>query len=404
MTSALRRRAGGALEVLVLASLTVLPQLLGGRGRLNADTKQYLYLDPGDLMARARVLWDARVGGGTVTHQALGYLWPMGPYYWATEQLGVPPWAAQRIWIGGIQLVAALGALVLLRHLGVPRHARLAGAVLYGLSPFVLGHVTGQSGLLLPFAALGWLVWTMALAIERGGWRWPAAFALVVTSCASLNGSSVFFVVLAATLWVPFAVWRFGHATPSQGLGALVRTGGLGQVRSLRASLGFPAPYDPAARLWAPELGGGALLDLGVYTVDLARLLLGEPDDVRATGSRAPNGVDAESSVVLRFPSGAHALLEQSLVTRMPTTAVLTGSRGWAELGPSFYAPTRLVVQVDDAEPETTEIADRRAGFVGELEEVVRCLRAGRPESEVLPLADSVATARVLDTAMRQVR
>lgn len=184
----------------------------------------------------------------------------------------------------------------------------------------------------------------------------------------------------------------------------LVRAGGLGDVRSLRASLGFPAPYEPTARLWAPELGGGALLDLGVYTVDLARLLLGEPEDVRATGSRAPTGVDAESSVVLRFPTGAHALLEQSLLTRMPTTAVLTGSRGWAELGPSFYAPTRLVVQVDDAEPETTELPDRRAGFVGELEEVVRCLRAGRRESDVLPLAESIATARVLDTAMRQVR
>jgi arabinofuranan 3-O-arabinosyltransferase len=227
MTERIRRRLHAALDVAVLASLTVLPQLLGGRARLNADTKQYLYLDPADLMERARHLWDARVGGGTVTHQAIGYLWPMGPYYWVTDQIGLPSWAAQRLWIGGIQLVAALGALVLFRHLGAGRAARLAGAALYGLSPFVLGHVTGQSGLLLPFAALGWLVWAMAKAVERGGWRWPAVFALIVTSCASLNGSSVFFVVLAATLWVPFAVWSFGHATWRQGAAALLRTGGL---------------------------------------------------------------------------------------------------------------------------------------------------------------------------------
>lgn len=216
-----------ALDVAILASITLLPQLLGGRGRLNADTKQYLYLDPGDLLERARHLWDPAVGGGTVTHQAIGYLWPMGPYYWVTDQVGIPSWAAQRLWIGGIQLVAALGVLILFRHLGAGRVARLAGAALYGLSPFVLGHVTGQSGLLLPFAALGWLVWAMAHAVARGGWRWPAVFALIVTSCASLNGSSVFFVVLAATMWVPFAVWSFGHATPLQGAWTLVRTSAL---------------------------------------------------------------------------------------------------------------------------------------------------------------------------------
>lgn len=185
-------------------------------------------------------------------------------------------------------------------------------------------------------------------------------------------------------------------------LAALVRHGGLGEVRSLQASIGFPAPYDPAGRLWAPELGGGALLDLGVYTVDLARSMLGDPAGLTARGSLAGTGVDAESSLLLTFDSGAHAVLSHSLLTRMPTTAVLLGSRGWAELSPSFYAPTRLVVQVGDAEPEAHEIADRRAGFVGELEEVARCLREGRTQSEVVPLSETVATMRVLDQARRQ--
>lgn len=182
----------------------------------------------------------------------------------------------------------------------------------------------------------------------------------------------------------------------------LVRDGELGEPRSLHASIGFPAPPDPAGRLWAPALGGGALLDIGVYTVDLARLLLGEVVDVRARGSLSPTGVDAESSLVLTAAGGATALLDQSLVARMPTTAVLSCSRGWAELSASFYAPTRLVVQVGDREPEVHEIPDRRAGFVGELEEVVQCLQEGRTESEVLPLAETVATMRVLDRARRQ--
>jgi predicted dehydrogenase len=188
-----------------------------------------------------------------------------------------------------------------------------------------------------------------------------------------------------------------------QRLVALTRDGALGDLRSLHASIGFPAPYDPAGRLWSPELGGGALLDLGVYTVDLARLLLGHPVSVQARGSLAGTGVDAESTVSLSFGSGAVAVLDQSLLSRMPTTAVLFGQRGWASLDASFYAPTRLVVQTGDDEPVVHEIPDRRAGFVGELEEVARCVAAGLTESEVAPLAETVSTMRVLDEARRQV-
>lgn len=260
-----------ALDVAILAMITVVPQLLGGRSRVNADTKQYLYLDPGDLLDRARLLWDARVGGGAVTHQAIGYLWPMGPYYWLTDQADIPSWAAQRLWIGGVQLTAALGALVLFRHLASRHHAQVAGAALYGLSPFVLGHVTGQSGLLLPFAALGWLVWAMAKAVERGGWRWPAIFALVVTMCASLNGSSVFFVVLAATLWVPFAVWSHGHATPREGIAALVRTG----LLTLLTQLWWLVAYAVGGAYGLPILGVTEQVQTTSYTASAAEIVRG---------------------------------------------------------------------------------------------------------------------------------
>lgn len=225
---AARSRPAIALrEALALVAVTIVPLLAGGRGRLNADTKQYLYLDPLDLLARSRTVWDSRVGGGAVTHQAIGYLWPMGPFYALTDGVGLPPWAAQRLWVGGLQLVAALGALALFRHLLPRTWLHVPAAAAYGLSPFVLGHLTSQSGLLVPFAGLGWLVLIMARALDDPrSWRWPAAFALVVTTCGSLNGSSVFFVVLAAALWVPFAGRRAG-ATRRDGLRVLVRAGAL---------------------------------------------------------------------------------------------------------------------------------------------------------------------------------
>lgn len=227
-TAARRSRIGRA-EIGLLGLLTFVPLLLGAGGRLNADTKQYLYLDPVGLMDRSRTLWDSSVGGGAVTHQAIGYLWPMGLFYALTDALGVPDWAAQRLWVGGLQFAAALGALALFRHLLARSPVHLVASLAYGLSPFVLGHVTNQSGLLVPFAGLPWLVLLMAKAVEAPrSWRWPAAFALVVTTCGSLNGSSVFFVVLGASLWVPFA-----RPSTCDGLRVLVRAGALTLVTQL---------------------------------------------------------------------------------------------------------------------------------------------------------------------------
>lgn len=188
-----------------------------------------------------------------------------------------------------------------------------------------------------------------------------------------------------------------------QQLAGLIDAGELGEIRSLAASFGFAAPYDATGRLWDPGLGGGALLDLGVYCVDLARLLLGTPEQVEATGSLAPTGVDAESTLVLSWASGATALLAQSLVSNLSGIATVVGSRGWASLLPSFHAPTQLVVQTDGPVREHT-IDDRRAGFVGELEEVARCLAEGRTSSEVMPLAETLATMRVLHEARAQLR
>ena len=195
------------------------------------------------------------------------------------------------------------------------------------------------------------------------------------------------------------AVWmRFNPLV--QRLADLAADGGLGEVRSLSAAFGFRAPYDPAGRLWAPELGGGALLDLGIYTVDLAQLLLGAPAGVEAHGSLAPTGVDQESSLVLSFASGARALLAQSLVADLPGTAQVVGSRGWARLGPSFHAATELVVETDEGRREES-VDDPHAGYVGELEEVARCRAAGLTQSPLMPLSASLADMRVLDEARR---
>src|SRR5882762_1673157 len=93
----------------LLAVLAYVPILLTKPGRVVADTKSYLYLDPGRLLERAASMWDPSIGMGTVTHQHIGYLFPMGPYYWALHLLGVPAWVSQRLWFGTILFAAGVG-------------------------------------------------------------------------------------------------------------------------------------------------------------------------------------------------------------------------------------------------------------------------------------------------------
>jgi len=228
-----RFRAGSGPYVVALAALCYLPLLLRNRGVLGADTKQYLYLDPSGLLRAAPNLWNRRMGGGTVTHQFIGYLWPMGPFYRLTDLLGVPDWVAQRLWTGSIQFVAALGAFVLFRALWRDRRAAFVGGLVYGLSPFVLGQITGQSALLLPFCALPWLVLATRNALRRDPWLWAAVYALVVTTAGSLNGSSIFFVILGSMLWVPYAVWWERSVTLRHGVGVVVRMGLLTVITQL---------------------------------------------------------------------------------------------------------------------------------------------------------------------------
>ncbi len=194
------------LDIVGLALLSYVPFLLSSPGRVSADTKPYLYLDPGRLLARSAYLWSDHLGTGTVPHQGIGYLFPMGPYFWAMDQLGVPDWVAQRLWMGSISFAAAVGALWLLTMLGTGRAGALVGALVYVLTPYQLAFTARISVLLLPWAALPWLVGLTARALARRGWRDPALFALVALAAGSVNATALLLVGIAPILWLVLAV------------------------------------------------------------------------------------------------------------------------------------------------------------------------------------------------------
>src|SRR5579862_1804816 len=115
----------------VLALIAYVPLLLTRPGKVASDTKAYLYLDPEKLTRTARYLWNPNVGMGTVTHQNIGYLFPMGPWYWFFHQVSVPTWVAQRLWMGTLLFAAGTGVRYLARQLGLTEWGQLVSALIY---------------------------------------------------------------------------------------------------------------------------------------------------------------------------------------------------------------------------------------------------------------------------------
>jgi predicted dehydrogenase len=179
----------------------------------------------------------------------------------------------------------------------------------------------------------------------------------------------------------------------------LIAEGALGEVRQVYADLGVDRPYYPQDRLFNPDLGGGAMLDLGVYVVSFAQHFLGNPDRVKVSGSRAPTGVDAEAGLLLGYEDGRAATLLISLRNPTPGMARIHGTNGWIEVSPRFHHPHRIVLQRTGAEPELISRPPSGTGYSHELIEVTECLLDGRRESEVMPLQDTLAVQRILNGA-----
>ena len=147
------------------------------------------------------------------------------------------------------------------------------------------------------------------------------------------------------------------------------------------------------------ELGGGAVLDLGVYPISFAQMVLGDPARVTAGGSTFPTGADAEASLLLEFGEGRTATVTCSLRGETPGSARVFGTHGWIDVVPRFHHPQTIVLHRAGTEPETIKRPQTGAGYAHELAEVTACLRAGRTESAVMPLADTLAVQDVLGEA-----
>lgn len=197
------------------------------------------------------------------------------------------------------------------------------------------------------------------------------------------------------------AMWmRFNPLV--QAARTLARDGAIGEIRSVSANLGFAAAYDPAHRLFDPATGGGALLDVGVYPVSLVQYLLGTPDSVVAHGRLAPNGVDLEETLLLRYPDGRSGQVFSSLGARPAGDATVVGESGRLVLDGPIYAPPRLTIVRGDREPEVRTATADGSSYLPQLRAVHDAVLAGSTESAEMPWSDSVAVLRVIADALDQ--
>ncbi|MFI5755533.1 Gfo/Idh/MocA family protein [Streptomyces sp. NPDC051569] len=182
----------------------------------------------------------------------------------------------------------------------------------------------------------------------------------------------------------------------------MIKDGVIGEIHTIHADFGIVGPTDPEHRLRNPDLGGGALLDLGVYPVAFAQRLLGEPDRVLADALLSPEGVDLNTGVLLGWESGAQALLSCSVTARSAQDASVIGTKGRFEV-PGLYDPQRIVLHREGQEPEVFTLESELRGMQHEAAEVMRCLRAGETESPLVPLDGTLAVMRTLDAARERI-
>jgi predicted dehydrogenase len=184
----------------------------------------------------------------------------------------------------------------------------------------------------------------------------------------------------------------------------IIAAGTIGEVRTLIADHNQALPGDPSHRINAPALGGGALLDLGIYPVSFSFDLFGAPSTVSAIAAKTATGVDRQTAILFGYADGTQAVLHTALDTHGPNTAAILGTNGRIQIDSVWYAPTTFTVFDADghvAERFTSEVEGRGMSF--QAEELERLVREGHSGGDILPPRESVRIMETLDEIRRQI-
>lgn len=183
----------------------------------------------------------------------------------------------------------------------------------------------------------------------------------------------------------------------------LIEDDELGEIISFTADHGQPLPLPKYYRLHAPELAGGALLDLGIYPISLSYLVLGKPRGITAKANFTSTGVDAHTSMIFEYEGSAQSVLTTNLLVRTPCTATIVGSKATLFIEGNFYTPTSMLLKRTDGTTQHFAKQYEGHGLREQAIEFGRLLSEGKKESDLMTLADTQSIMETMDEVRRQI-
>jgi predicted dehydrogenase len=184
----------------------------------------------------------------------------------------------------------------------------------------------------------------------------------------------------------------------------IIASGEIGTVRHIQSDLGFVANVGPQHRVLNPDLGGGALLDIGIYPLSVSTCFLGPVDVVQAIGELGATGIDLQTAFSLQHKGGGISSCSCSLIAATPNRMVISGELGHILLHPRFHQVKTLTVTLANGATRTVPCPQIGNGYAHQAIEVMRCVRAGLLESPVMPQDETLALMGVLDTIRAQIK
>lgn len=179
----------------------------------------------------------------------------------------------------------------------------------------------------------------------------------------------------------------------------LIESGAIGEPKILKADFGIKAEYNPQSRLFDKTLGGGSVLDIGIYPLFLSQLLFGKPTAVKSLSVNAPTGTDMTAGMIITHEKGRMSLLASSFAVSLETKAEIVGTEGTITLHRMFHMPTSISI-TKDGKTKKVPVKIKGNGYNYEAEEVMKCLSAGKTESSKLSLTFSLELMKTIDEVL----
>lgn len=183
---------------------------------------------------------------------------------------------------------------------------------------------------------------------------------------------------------------------------SLIKEDAIGEPQMVRADFGFTAPPDPTGRLLNKNLGGGSVLDVGIYPLYLATLILGIPHDIKTVSKLTATGVDEYANILLQYSNGASAQLLSSIGFNTAIEAEIIGTKGRIKIDNPWFKATNFSLHTNDGGQEPFSIPHLCNGFEYEIQEVMNCLDHGLKQSNKVPHQLSIGISKIMDEILKQ--